>query len=819
MKQIRHQGLKTSRAIAGVPPVGEGLRSSPRRPPFGRAVAHHWATGPDGDHAEAFHHATKNEGLDPSAYFRRAGVTKVARDNGGLCSFIFGGDVALLQTSNKPLLEDDALCPSIDSNAALFGDFVGAMENDHPARRARRLVVERALGTHKAVDGAVPAMRRLVDDFLQTCDRAQSVSEFALLLLAHVDSLLPGVLCLRDKPLTAYLRSGPYQAVAREFFEIASRALSNVDPGAIADSEMIVDFTRDVLLSNFDSLSGAPRSSLIRAQFDAWGLDFSRATVEQLCPEALKELGTVIVAAYDTTALSLLWAILYVEASPEIKQEVVVAAVEQDDEYLEHVALEAVRLGGSNPTALWRRVRRPTPIVHRGAEICLPPGTMLWLDRRGANRSPEHFGCPLTFDPDNISALRRTSRETVQSLISRNRYEINSFSMINATRNPRKCPGRYFAVRAQVVALQRLYSRYDVRVEGACLELRRGRSMPYPKQPGTLHIYPRSGVPCADPTTERSPVNTPEMSTLRAPVRLPPMPTEADARARFPRVEMTRAELDGDRVRFESGEQGFQQAIRQGFFLLKIPADVDLVPADRFVENFFRDRDGGPDDQFRGFRAIEVPGDYQGYFAREHDQWENFYIEMSNWSLIPRATARAGEQMTSIGITILRDVLRRLGIDQSLWPKITSGLSETNGHQMLAFNHFRPNEGTRGTKFHRDSGWVTVLRSTEPGLLALIDDELRAVDPEQGYFIVNFGSSIEVLTERLPTPVRANVHGVAKTMRSGSQPHRHSYVVFLDSSLDGMIYRYLDGAPVPVQTVAEFAVQEVSRTYDDTENL
>ena len=33
------------------------------------------------------------------------------------------------------------------------------------------------------------------------------------------------------------------------------------------------------------------------------------------------------------------------------------------------------------------------------------------------------------------------------------------------------------------------------------------------------------------------------------------------------------------------------------------------------------------------------PGAYQGYFDREHDQWENFYIEQANWALLPAGVA------------------------------------------------------------------------------------------------------------------------------------------------------------------------------------
>lgn len=302
--------------------------------------------------------------------------------------------------------------------------------------------------------------------------------------------------------------------------------------------------------------------------------------------------------------------------------------------------------------------------------------------------------------------------------------------------------------------------------------------------------------------------------TARAPVALPPMPDEAEAARVYPACEMERSRMEGGRLVFDRPE-GFARALAQGFFLIRIPDDVDVAPGDRFASHFYEAKRGDALDIYRGFRDATVPGDYQGYFDREHDQWENFYIEMANWGgVLPPDVTRLGHQMTDLGIAVLRDVLAYLQLPEREWAQVTSGLSEKQGHQMLAFNHFRSNKPVRGTKFHRDSGWVTILRSVEPGLLALIEGTLCAINPVPGYFIANFGSSIEVLTERLASPVRANVHGVARTRRSAGQADRMSYVVFLDSHLAGSIYRYEDGAPRPVQSVAEFAVQEVNRTYD-----
>ena len=307
---------------------------------------------------------------------------------------------------------------------------------------------------------------------------------------------------------------------------------------------------------------------------------------------------------------------------------------------------------------------------------------------------------------------------------------------------------------------------------------------------------------------------TTRSSTVRAPVRLPAMPGEHEAATTYPAVELQRCELVDDRLVF-ADPHGFDRILAQGFFHLKMPDGLDTTPADSFAEHFHEIPRGDELDRFRGFRDTDVPGDYQGYFEREHDQWENFYIEMGNWHLLPDDVAAVGDRMTDIGIAVLRNVLEYVGILRSDWATVTSGLSAKRGHQMLAFNHFRPDKPVRGSKFHRDSGWVTVLRSVEPGLLALIEGELASINPTPGYFVVNFGSSIEVLTERMPRPVKANVHGVARTERGPQQPHRWSYVTFLDSDLAGDIYRYEHGEATVVQSVADFAVQEVSRTYDD----
>ncbi len=207
--------------------------------------------------------------------------------------------------------------------------------------------------------------------------------------------------------------------------------------------------------------------------------------------------------------------------------------------------------------------------------------------------------------------------------------------------------------------------------------------------------------------------------TLRAPVNLPAMPLESQVH-QYPPIEMARSRLLESRLVFDHPD-GFEQARRHGFFLLEVPARMDFCPGDLFVRNCFLPRAEGALSTYTGFKECQIPGAYQGYFDREHDQWENVYIERGNWSLIPEAVAALGVQMAELGIGVLRAVLAELDIPRAEWARLTSGLSEGQGHQMFGFNHFRASKPIRGSKFHRDSGWVTVLRSTEPGLIAYID--------------------------------------------------------------------------------------------------
>ena len=107
--------------------------------------------------------------------------------------------------------------------------------------------------------------------------------------------------------------------------------------------------------------------------------------------------------------------------------------------------------------------------------------------------------------------------------------------------------------------------------------------------------------------------------TTRAPLTLPPMPGECEAAATHDPIRMASARLDGERLVFAEPD-GFARAIQDGFFLLRMPKGFDPAPGDCFARRFIEDPRGDAEDAYRGYRDRQVPGDYQGYFDRPHDQ-------------------------------------------------------------------------------------------------------------------------------------------------------------------------------------------------------
>ncbi len=244
------------------------------------------------------------------------------------------------------------------------------------------------------------------------------------------------------------------------------------------------------------------------------------------------------------------------------------------------------------------------------------------------------------------------------------------------------------------------------------------------------------------------------------------------------------AHLAGGALVFDTSP-GLSQALRDGFFFVAQPAGLDLTAGDRFAQSFYRQAGGDP---YRGFTAWTPDrlALHEGYYRREVDQTEQFFLERRFWTTVyPPELAAQAVAMQRFALAILTAVLGEIDLPRALWDQATGGCASDAGTYHLTFNHFRPSVRARGLNVHKDSGWVTVLRSLEPGLEVDRGGTWVPIDPIPGYFIVNFGCAMEVLTRRSRTPVAAVAHRVVEQPDTGgAKPDRFSYALFADSSLD-----------------------------------
>lgn len=230
---------------------------------------------------------------------------------------------------------------------------------------------------------------------------------------------------------------------------------------------------------------------------------------------------------------------------------------------------------------------------------------------------------------------------------------------------------------------------------------------------------------------------------------------------------------------------GFAEARRAGFFLVAAPPGLDLAAGDRFARSFYLPED--PADPYTGFARFTAAelAEHEGYYRRDVDQTEQFFLERRFWpTLYPPELALQAEAMKDFGLGVLRATLARLDLPRELWDEATGRALTNRGTYHLTFNHFRSEVNARGLNVHKDSGWVTILRSVEPGLEVWREGNWVPIDPRPGHFIVNFGCAMEILTRETALPVAAVAHRVVQIPRRPGTPDRFSYAMFVDSSLD-----------------------------------
>lgn len=232
---------------------------------------------------------------------------------------------------------------------------------------------------------------------------------------------------------------------------------------------------------------------------------------------------------------------------------------------------------------------------------------------------------------------------------------------------------------------------------------------------------------------------------------------------------------------------GFDRALAEGFFFVRIPCGLDLASAKKFALNFYKPKNAGDSSEniFRGYsggpNALFSSELFQnGYIDRENNQAESLYLRPQDLAKFPKKLVVISKVMNIYSRIVLTNFLQHIKIPENIWTEATAGCLDQDNF-VWGFNHYRTEKEKAGTVAHKDSGWVTVLYSEEPGLNAFINDRWVPIHPVPGYFTVNFGALLDVLTKDCkPTAAHASLHRVDQQIKKDvNQADRFSVGLFL----------------------------------------
>jgi len=231
-------------------------------------------------------------------------------------------------------------------------------------------------------------------------------------------------------------------------------------------------------------------------------------------------------------------------------------------------------------------------------------------------------------------------------------------------------------------------------------------------------------------------------------------------------------------------------------------AGIDLA------QKYYLDCRDDYDDPYRGFRNRRLDKSLMGYSHTGSDQDELLQIEAPLWvEYLPAAAADLLWSLNELSCTVLMELFVRAGVNPSHIDTIASGVSVNEALQYCIFNHYRSEvPESIGLTAHKDSGFITTLYTTEPGLESLENGQWLAFDPLEGHFTVVLGHAFEVLTANFPQPIHASYHRVrGMEARSASQDERFTFGVYIGPRWDQHLYQYdLDGQLVAKQSFLDF---------------
>ncbi len=434
-------------------------------------------------------HYITHKGTSLYEYCVSSGLNDFAKKNGGICTFRLHKNIIIYQISNIPLVEDHFLDPTTARTAKLFGEFIGTLPSDSKLRRKKRAILESVLGNMSFLKNHQGKVEEIIQKILIKYNQQNyCLEKFSQEIISDVASCFPGLIDFTIKPISRYFDQ--YNDTTINFFDFASAVIANpTTPSSKKFLRRICAFVKTILTDNYSSIKSSTESNIIKRYFKIWEIPFELDNIQNLAEEKARELGTIIVNIFESTSLSLGWAISYLENNPYIKERIMQEQKNlHNNSYIELVILESIRLSGNNPTILSRKVIKEFELKIGPNKIVILPGTILWLNRREANQNAGVFSNPKAFDPNNIKNIMKDTNENIKSLLAKDRYEVNSFSAINTKDNTRKCPARLYSIFIQSLIIQSLYRDFQITLEESQLQLDPKSNMPRPTSFGTIKI-------------------------------------------------------------------------------------------------------------------------------------------------------------------------------------------------------------------------------------------------------------------------------------------------------------------------------------------
>ncbi len=242
----------------------------------------------------------------------------------------------------------------------------------------------------------------------------------------------------------------------------------------------------------------------------------------------------------------------------------------------------------------------------------------------------------------------------------------------------------------------------------------------------------------------------------------------------------------GKKLIFNNAEE-LDLAFRLGAFYLEIPSNVDLNPGIELARNFYKDLDSNKPG-YTGYKEVVFEKSSLGYADRP-DQVEQLQLELSLWNeFLPKEVCNLLDVMNTLSVQVLENVLEYAGVSKDDWDLITGEALENKAGHVATINHYRAEKEAIGIVSHKDSGFITLLYANLPGYELIMNDTWHPMDPKDGYFMVNLGHALEILTENLKKPIGAPEHRVRQLYSDVED--RISFTIFITPRYDSNIYQY-----------------------------